>query len=61
MYFDGALNLNSAGTGVLFISPKGEQIKYILQLLLKATNNGVEYGALIHGLWIAASLGINGS
>jgi len=57
MYFDGALNLDGAGVGVLFISPKGEQLKYVLQLLFKATNNSSEYEALIHGLRIAIMLG----
>ncbi|XP_034591676.1 uncharacterized protein [Setaria viridis] len=58
MYFDGVLNLEGLGAGVLFVSPKGEQLKYVLQIHYKATNNGVEYEALIHGLRIAASLGI---
>ena len=58
MYFDGALNLNGAGAGTLFISPRGEQLKYVQQLLFKATNNAAEYEALIHGLRITASLGI---
>ena len=58
MYFDGALNLNGTGAGILFISPRGEQLKYVLQLLFKATNNTAEYEALIHGLRIAASLSI---
>jgi ribonuclease HI len=58
MYFDGALNLVGAGAGILFISPRGEQQKYVLQLFFKATNNAAEYEALIHGLRIAASLGI---
>ena len=58
MYFDGTLNRDGAGAGVLFISPKGEQLKYVLQLLSKATNNAAEYEALIHGLWIAVTLGI---
>jgi hypothetical protein len=30
MYFNGALNLEGAGAGVLVISPQGEQFKYIL-------------------------------
>ena len=30
MYFNGALNLDSVGAGILFISPRGEQLKYIL-------------------------------
>jgi len=58
MYFDGALNRDRAGAGVLFISPKGEQLKYVLLLLFKATNNAAEYEALIHGLRIAVTLGI---
>jgi len=58
MYFDGALNLDGTGVGILFISPRGEQLKYVLLLLFKATNNAAEYGALIHGLKIAASLSI---
>ena len=60
MYFDGALNRDGAGVGILFISPKGEQLKYVLQLLFKATNNAAEYEALIHGLQIAVTLGIKG-
>src|SRR6185503_14519220 len=57
MYFDGAHNRDGAGAGVLFISPKGEQLKYVLQLLFKATNNGAEYEALIHALRITVTLG----
>jgi ribonuclease HI len=58
MYFDGALNLEGAGAGVLLISPQGEQLKYVLQIHYKASNNRAEYEALVHGLRIAVSLGI---
>ena len=58
MYFDDALNFNGTGAGILFLSPRGEQLKYVLQLLFKATNNAAEHEALMHGLRIAASLGI---
>jgi ribonuclease HI len=58
MYFNSALNVDDIGARVLFISPKGKQLKYVLQLLFKATNNAAEYKALIHGLRIATSLGI---
>ena len=30
MYFDGSLNLEGASAGVLFISPKGDYLKYVL-------------------------------
>jgi hypothetical protein len=40
MYFDSALNLEGAGVGVLLISPQGEQLKYVMQIHYKASNNG---------------------
>jgi ribonuclease HI len=58
MYFDGSLKLGKAGTGVLFVSPDGKQLKYVLQILWQATNNEAEYEALFHGLRVATSLGI---
>jgi ribonuclease HI len=58
MYFDSLLNLEGAGAGVLLISPTGEQLKYVLQIFWKVSNNEAEYEALLHGLRLAASLGI---
>jgi hypothetical protein len=39
MYFDGSLNLEGAGVGVLLISPMDEQLKYVLQIFWKVSNN----------------------
>ena len=47
MYFDGSLKINGGGAGVLFISPKGEQFKYVFQILFKVSNNEAEYEALL--------------
>jgi ribonuclease HI len=58
MYFDGSLKLEGAGAGVLLISPKGEQLKYVLQIFWKVSNNEAKYEALLHGLRLAISLGI---
>jgi ribonuclease HI len=58
MYFDGSLKLEGAGAGVLLISPTGEQLKYIVQIFWKVSNNEAEYEALLHGLRLAASMGI---
>jgi ribonuclease HI len=52
------LALEGAGAGVLLISPTGEQLKYVLQIFWKVSNNEAEYKALLHGLRLAASLGI---
>jgi ribonuclease HI len=58
MYFDGSLKISDSGAGVLFISPIGEQLKYVFQILFKFSNNEAEYEALLHGLRLAISLGI---
>jgi ribonuclease HI len=58
MYFDGSLKLEGAGVGVLLTSPTGKQLKYVLQIFWKVSNNEAEYEALLHGLRLAASLGI---
>ena len=58
MYFDGSVKLDRGGAGVLFISPKGEQLKYVFQILFKVSNNEAEYEALLHGLHLAVSLDI---
>jgi ribonuclease HI len=58
MYFDESLKLGEAGAGILFISPEGKQLKYVLQILWQAINNETEYEALIHGLRIATSIEI---
>jgi hypothetical protein len=58
MYFNGSLNHEGAGAGVLLISPMGEQLKYVLQIYWKVSNNEAEYEALLHGLRLVASLGI---
>jgi ribonuclease HI len=58
MYFDRSLKLDGGGAGVLFISPRGEQLKYVLQILWEVSNNEAEYEVLLHGLRLAISLGI---
>jgi ribonuclease HI len=42
----------------LLIAPTGKQLKYILKIFWKVSNNEAEYEALLHGLYLAASLGI---
>ena len=58
MYFDRSLNLDGAGPGVFFISPLGDKLRYVLRLHFPASNNIVEYEAVLHGLRIAIELGI---
>jgi hypothetical protein len=56
--FDGSLQLQGVGAGILVTSPKGESFKYVLQMNFLASNNVAEYDALLHGLRIAMALSI---
>jgi ribonuclease HI len=58
MYFDGSLNIDDIGAGMLFISPTNEQLRYILIIYLPASNNTAEYEACLHGMRIAVELGV---
>jgi ribonuclease HI len=56
MYFDGSLMKMGAGAGLLFISPLGVHMCYVIRLHFAASNNIAEYEALIAGLRIAVEL-----
>jgi ribonuclease HI len=58
MYFNNSLKLEGAFAGVLLISPKGEQLKYVFQNFWKVSNNEAKYEALLHELRLAISLAI---
>jgi hypothetical protein len=58
LYFDGSSCQKGASAGALLLTPVGEQFKYMVHLEFKATNNMVEYEALIFGLSTALSLGV---
>jgi ribonuclease HI len=57
--FNGSLQLQGTGAEILITSPKGESFKYVLQMHFPASNNAVEYEALLHGLRISMALGIH--
>jgi ribonuclease HI len=58
MFFDGSLMKTGAGAGLLFISPLGKHLRYVLRLHFPASNNVAEYEALINRLRIAIELGV---
>jgi ribonuclease HI len=47
-----------AGAGLLFISPLGKHLRYVIRLHFPASNNVAEYEALVNGLRIAVELGV---
>ena len=58
MHFDGSKMHTGLGADIVLTSPKGDKLKYVLQIHFAASNNVAEYEALIHGLWLAKELGI---
>jgi ribonuclease HI len=58
MFFDGSLMKTGASAGLLFISPLGKHLRYVLRLQFPASNNVAEYEALVNGLRIAIELGV---
>jgi hypothetical protein len=58
MYFDGSVMKEGAGLGLVFISPLGVRMEYMVRLNFPVSNNASEYEALINSLWIAVELGI---
>jgi hypothetical protein len=57
MHFDGSKLKEGLGAGVVLTSPKGDHLRYVLQVHFRASNNVAEYEALIHGLKVAKEIG----
>ena len=58
MHFDGSKMRTGLGAGIVLTSPKGDQLKYALQIHFAASNNVAEYEPVAHGLWLAKEIGI---
>ena len=58
MYFDGSKMLARLRAGVILISPTGDTVRYVLQIMYTDSNNAAEYEARLHGLRLAVSMGI---
>jgi hypothetical protein len=50
MYFDVSVMKEGVGVGLVFISPLGVRMEYLVRLHFPASNNAVEYEALINSL-----------
>ena len=57
MYFDELIMVLGSGARVVLISPDGSRLRYAIRLHFLASNNAVEYEALINGLCIIIELG----
>jgi ribonuclease HI len=56
MYFDRSLMKIGVGAGLLFISPLGVHMRYVIRLHFAASNIVAEYEALVNGLRITVEL-----
>ena len=58
IYFDGSLMKKGTGVGLVFVSPLGVRMRYMVHIHFPSSNNVAEYEALINGLRITIQLGI---
>ena len=50
MYFNGSLMKKGASAGLVFVSPLGVRMRYMVRLYFPSSNNVAEYEVLINGL-----------
>ena len=58
MYFNESLMKKGTDVGLVFVSPLGVRMRYMVRLHFPSSNNMAKYEALINGLRIAIKLGI---
>ena len=56
IHVDGSSTQHAGGIGVVLQSPEGDKLTYRVRLQYQATNNEVEYEALLKGLKLAKSI-----
>ncbi|GJZ97053.1 reverse transcriptase domain-containing protein [Tanacetum coccineum] len=58
LFTDGSSCIDGSGAGLIITNPEGMEFTYALRFWFNATNNEVEYEALIAGLRIAGQMGV---
>ena len=56
VFFDGSLMKKGAGVGLVFLSPLGVRMRYVIRMHFPGSNNVAEYEALLNGLCITTKL-----
>ncbi|XP_020236690.1 uncharacterized protein LOC109816200 [Cajanus cajan] len=59
LHVDGSSNCQGSGAGVILEGPKGITLEQSLRFRFKASNNQVEYEALLAGLRLAEDMGVS--
>jgi ribonuclease HI len=55
---DGSSTKEMGGAGIILVSPEKDKFEYAIQLCFRATNNEVEYEALLAGLKLSKNIGV---
>ncbi|XP_074373732.1 uncharacterized protein LOC141714091 [Apium graveolens] len=58
LHVDGAVNNGEARAGIILLSPEGHHLMSAVHFKFYATNNDMEYEALINGLKITLEMGV---
>ena len=58
VHVDGSFTLHAGGIRVVLKSSEGDKLKHKVRLQYQTTNNEAEYEALLKGLELAKSLGV---
>ena len=58
MHFDKSKMHTGLGAGIVLTTPRGDKLRYVLQIHFDSSNNEAEYEALLYGLRMAISLGV---
>ncbi|GJR88288.1 reverse transcriptase domain-containing protein [Tanacetum coccineum] len=58
LFTDGSSCVDGSGAGLILTNPEGTEFTYAMRFRFEATNNEVEYEALIAGLRIAKQMGV---
>ena len=58
LFMDGSSNQYGCGAGLVLQTFSSEQMEYAICIGFKATNNKVEYKAILAGLRVATKLGV---
>ena len=56
IHVDSSSTQHTGGIGIVLQSPEGDKLTYRVRLQYQATNNEVEYEALLKGLELAKSI-----
>jgi len=57
LYVDGSATSERSGVGLIVVLPEGHVHEHVLKFLFKASNNEVEYEALLAGMDLCYALG----